>query len=274
MNKRVHICFVLLTLAVMLLFPALEASAEAPRIGVVYTARMVPDLESGDRDGRAAYRAAVEAAGGVVVALGQTHPPALISERLDTLDGVLLPGGIDVDPAFYDEPPDAHLEETDAALDQFEFRILDHARRNRLPVLGICRGHQLLNVYYGGSLIQDIPTQYESDVEVAHRAPARGMGWLHHPVTVTPGTMLHEILGAGRMDVNTSHHQAVKRLAEGFVVSARSDDGIIEAIEHRGDVFVVGVQWHPERMAGEDEGMRRLFARLIEAARNGRDAAK
>ena len=267
MNRRVFILFLTVILTLPALIGVCGVQAETPRIGLVYTAHTLDALESGERDGRAAYRAAIEAAGGMVVVLGQTHPPALVAERLETLDGVLLPGGIDVAPVFYNEPEDERLEETDAALDQFEFRILDHARRNRLPVLGICRGHQLLNVYYGGALIQDIPTQHKNDTTVIHRAPARGMGWASHLVALTPGTILHETLQADRIEVNSSHHQAVKRLAEGFVVSARSDDGIVEAIERPGGIFIVGVQWHPERMVGDDEGMRRLFDAFVAAAR-------
>ncbi len=270
MNRRIVTLFLIVIMAFSTRTAVCSAQAEPPRIGLVYTAHMLDALESGERDGRAAYRAAIEAAGGMVVALGQTHPPALITRRLDDLDGVLLPGGIDVAPVFYNESEDERLEQTDAALDQFEFRILDHARRNQLPIFGICRGHQLLNVYYGGSLIQDIPTQHESDTPVIHRTPARGKGWATHPVTLMPGTILHETLRKDRIETNSSHHQAVKRLAEGFIVSARGDDGIIEAIERPGAIFIVGVQWHPERMVAMDEGMRRLFDSFIAAARQTR----
>lgn len=235
--------------------------AEKPNIGLVYTAKALVSLEEG-RDTRQTYRNAIEEHGGQVVVLGQTHTPTLVAERFDSLDGVLLPGGIDVDPVFYGEARDPLLEETDAALDQFEFRVLDHARRNRLPVMGICRGHQLLNVYYGGSLIQDIPSQHKGAVTVAHRATPK----VNHFVTIEANSILHSLLRVERLEVNTSHHQAVKRLADGFIITARSEDGIVEAMERTGDVFILGVQFHPERMVKGEPRMKALFTRFIEAA--------
>ena len=236
--------------------------AEKPNIGLIYTGKALALLETEGRDTRQAYREAIMESGGEVIVLGQTHAPSVVVEQLDSLDGVLLPGGIDVDPVFYGEAPDPLLEETDASLDQFEFRVLDHARRNHLPVLGICRGHQIINVYYGGSLIQDIPSQHKSIVTVVHRAKPNAS----HFVTVEADSMLHSLLQTDRIEVNSRHHQAVKRLADGFVITARSEDGIIEALEHKGAVFIVGVQFHPERMISDEPRMKALFKRFVEEA--------
>ncbi|MCK5861967.1 MAG: gamma-glutamyl-gamma-aminobutyrate hydrolase family protein, partial [Candidatus Hydrogenedentes bacterium] len=219
-------------------------------------------LETAGRDMRQTYRDAIEEEDGQVVVLGQTCPPLLLVEYLESLDGVLLPGGIDVDPVFYGEAEDSRLGETDASLDQFEFHVLDHARRNRLPVLGICRGHQVMNVYYGGSLIQDIPSQYKAAVTVVHRASPK----VNHLLLIEPATRFHRMLQTEQIVVNTSHHQAVKQLADGFIVTARSEDGIVEAMEHKGDIFIVGVQFHPERRVNSDIRMKAIFTQFVEEA--------
>jgi len=240
--------------------------ADVPKIGLIYSTEALQILEGEGRDIRKTYRDALEEQDADVVILGQSQPPSVIYERLENLNGVLLPGGIDVDPVFYGQERAPKLEDTDAALDQFEFRVLDHARRNRLPVLGICRGHQVMNVYYGGSLIQDIPSQHISDVTVKHRYVPRIHPDAQHPITITPGSILHDVLQTERIVVNTIHHQAVERLAAGFGVSARSEDGIIEAMESTGDIFLVGVQFHPEKMSNDDRRMKALFARFVKEA--------
>jgi len=184
------------------------------------------------------------------------------------LDGVLLPGGIDVDPRFYDEERHERLEKTDAELDALEFKVLVYADAHSLPVLGVCRGHQVLNVHAGGSLIQDIPTEHAGAVKVVHRYPKLRTEKREHAIAVTKGSVLHQLLGAERIVVNTYHHQAVKRLAPGLTTSARTDDGVVEAIERPGDRFVLGVQFHPERMRVDDGRFDALFQRLVEEARD------
>ena len=237
--------------------------AEAPKIGLIYTTKALQTLEVEGRDIRQTYRDALEEQGAEVVILGQTQPPSVIQERLESLNGVLLPGGIDVDPCFYGEERDPKLEDTEAALDQFEFRVLDFARSHSLPVLGICRGHQLLNVYYGGSLIQDIPSRHKSEITVKHRYMPRNHPDAKHLIMIEEGSVLYDLLGVNEIETNTIHHQAVKQLAEGFKITARSADGIVEAMESEGNVFIMGVQFHPERMFDMEPHMKAIFKRFV-----------
>ena len=248
-------------IALVLVLSLIPALGESPVIGLIYT---LEDLEKEALDPaapRRQYREAIEENGGRIVVLGQGRPASEITAILETLDGVLLPGGIDVDPKFYGEAPSPKLEKTDAALDALEFRVLEYAKEHCLPVLGICRGHQVLNVFYGGSLIQDIPTEHESEIEVVHRG-----GTKKHTIAIKEGSLLYEWLGATEFEVNTYHHQAVKRLAEGFKATAHTQDGIVEAIEFQGDPFIVGVQFHPERMRASTPRINTLFQRFLEEA--------
>ncbi|HOZ46074.1 MAG TPA: gamma-glutamyl-gamma-aminobutyrate hydrolase family protein [Candidatus Hydrogenedentes bacterium] len=245
------------------------ASAEPPNIGLVYTAEQLGKLEGADGDPLELYTQAIEANGGAVVIIPQTENSEAAQSRLPLLDGVLIPGGIDVDPKFYHETPHEHLEKTDADLDALEFAALAYARARELPVLGICRGHQLLNVYYGGSLVQDIPSQHRSAHLVVHRRPKdseAGQGTPQHSIAIADGTLLRELLGMDTMMVNTYHHQAVKDLAPGLKASARSEDGIIEAIEAFGPVFMLGVQFHPEKMREDEPRFNAIFVRFIAEA--------
>lgn len=240
--------------------------AEAPKIGLIYTTKALQTLEAEGRDIRQTYRDALEEQGAEVVILGQTQPPSVILERLERLNGVLLPGGIDVDPCFYGAARDPKLEDTEAALDQFEFRVLDYARSHSLPVLGICRGHQLLNVYYGGSLIQDIPSRHKSEITVKHRYTPRNHPNAKHLIVIEEGSLLHDLLGVTAIETNTIHHQAIKQLAEGFKVTARSADDSVEAMESEGKVFIMGVQFHPERMFDVEPRMKAIFKCFVEEA--------
>ena len=240
------------------------ALAEPPDIGLIYTAGQFERLEEKERDALDEYRTAVEENGGRVVIIAQGQGALEIDAALERLEGLLVPGGIDVDPMFYGEARDEELERTDAALDRLEFRALRHAADHALPVLGICRGHQLLNVFGGGSLVQDIPTQHHAEEKVCHRG-----GTSRHPIDIVAGSILHDCFGTTRVQVNTYHHQAIKQLAPAFVVTARTDDGIIEGIARPGQRFVVGVQFHPEKMRDEGAGFNAVYAQFVQAARKG-----
>lgn len=235
--------------------------AETPVVGVIYPASHYEQWASGSKDRLLSYRAALEEQGAAVRVIGQGMPDREVEENLQDMDGLLLPGGIDVEPARYNEAPHPKLEKTDAGLDALEWRALEFARDNRLPVLGICRGHQVINVFYGGSLYQDIPSQHQSEKTVKHRG-----GKIMHDITLEEGSLLHELLGRKRYEVNSYHHQAVKVAAPGFTVSARTDDGIVEAIEGPDEVFIVGVQFHPEKLLAEKPELKALFARFIQEA--------
>ena len=186
----------------------------------------------------------------------------------------------------YNEAPDNRLEKTDPALDALEHLVFSYARDRGMPVLGICRGCQALNVFYGGSLYQDIPSQYTEKPPVQHRRSIDLIVYKHaavcyHDITIAPRSELARLLGSGHARVNTYHHQAARRLAQGFTVSARSADGVVEAIERvEGKTFLFGTQFHPEKMLDEAPAMAEIFraftaraaAWSAERARAGRGA--
>jgi putative glutamine amidotransferase len=218
----------------------------AARIGITPCARLDDYVES------------VKRAGGHPVLLRNSDDADAV---IGGLDGLLLTGGLDVDPALYGEPAHATTH-TAADRDRFEVPLSKAAMERDLPVFAICRGIQVLNVAAGGSLIQDIPSEVITDLNHSIDVPKNHHA---HPVQVTPGTRLAAALGpAADLDacpVNSRHHQSVARVAPGFVVSAVSPDGIVEAIERPDRTFCVGVQWHPENFlqSGEFAGLFREF---------------
>jgi putative glutamine amidotransferase len=221
------------------------------------------------------YSAGVARAGGLPVILpcvaGASGEPdhgsaELVAQTVARLDGLLLTGGLDLDPAHYGEAPHRRLGGVDAAKDALELAALRAARERRIPIFGICRGLQILAVAYGGSLYQDLESQVEGVMAHEQKKDPRHPS---HAVTVEPGSRLASLVGhAGALPVNSYHHQAVRRVPEGFRVSARTADGVIEAIEavDQRHGFVLGVQWHPEAMWRRDDAARRLFEALVEAA--------
>ena len=210
------------------------------------------------------YVESVKRAGGEPVVIDPSEDPA---GSLYRIDGLLLSGGLDVDPALYGEARHATTE-VDAARDRFEIPLSREAVARDMPVFAICRGVQVLNVAAGGTLVQDIPSAVTTDLPHSIDVPKDHIA---HPVSVTPGTRLAASLGASTA-VNSRHHQAVARVAPSFVVSAVSDDGVVEAIERPGSTFCVGVQWHPENFwrTGEFAG---LFAEFVAAASTTRTRA-
>ncbi len=166
-------------------------------------------------------------------------------------DGLLLSGGPDVEPSRFGKGWDTARCEIDFRRDTLEFALIDSARKLRMPILGICRGEQILNVYYGGSLIIDIPDDYKTTIQ--HKC--KKSDTCFHDVEVIEGTLLQKLSGAKSGEINTNHHQAVDKLAKGFAVGSRSPDGIVESIEWAGggappagEPNIIAVQWHPERM--------------------------
>lgn len=207
------------------------------------------------------YVRRVEEAGGLPLAIPPLLDAAAIPELLETFDGLVIVGGEDLDPRLYGEEPLATHESLPAWRERFDLALGRALLDSDVPVLGICYGSQLLAVVSGGALWQHIPTQVGNAVAHAGKYPNLPM----HPVDVAEGTRLRELLGAARVDVNSSHHQAPKRLGSGLRAAAVAPDGVLEAFEGTGDRFLVGVQWHPELT--DDEAGRRLFAALVDAAR-------
>jgi len=205
------------------------------------------------------YVSAISAAGGLAVAL--PHEAELAAEYLDRLDALIVTGGaFDVDPALYGDAERHPTVELKAARTSAELALLQGALARNMPVLGICGGEQLLAVALGGSLIQHIP---DSVAEALPHEQATSHYEPGHSVKILPGTLLARIVGAETMQVNTSHHQAV-RDAGRATVNAVAPDGVIEGIEDPGQKFCLGVQWHPEYLI--DAGDHRIFEAFIAAA--------
>jgi putative glutamine amidotransferase len=213
------------------------------------------------------YVAALEAAGARCVLLPPgKDTPAAIDHVLSRLDGVLIPGGADVDPRFYGEERHAAVGHTDPERDNYEIRVIRAAVKRGMPVLGICRGQQSINVALGGTLYQDLESQ--AAVRARHQTP-RGprQNRLVHGVELKDGTRYRRAAGARQVRVNSRHHQAVRDVAPGLVVSALSRDGVIEGLESP-DGRVVAVQCHPEAMT-QLTWARRLFRDFVASAQGG-----
>ncbi|HET7291337.1 MAG TPA: gamma-glutamyl-gamma-aminobutyrate hydrolase family protein [Vicinamibacteria bacterium] len=205
----------------------------------------------------------------VVVAGGLPYVLAPVFDRdipalLDRLEGLVLTGGSDVDPEIYGEKAHPQLGPVFRVRDDFEVALCREALRRDLPILAICRGHQVLNVATGGTLIQDLPSQqsgggvdHDPDTERAQRV---------HDVRIAEACRLRRLLGKETVGVNSFHHQAIRHLGPGLVATAWSPDGVVEAVEASAHRYVLGVQWHPESFWREDVGFRPLFRALVEEA--------
>jgi putative glutamine amidotransferase len=209
------------------------------------------------------YSEAVLAAGGAPLIIPAAQNEESIQGLLSRVGGLILSGGPDVHPRFYGEQPIEGMGEIDEALDLMEIEVAKAAVAKDLPILAICRGIQVLNVSQGGSLYQDLRTQVPGSISHSQKADK---AVLTHTVRVERETRLLTILGTDEIWVNSKHHQAIKAAAPGLAVSARATDGIIEAVEHPGRRFLLGVQWHPEGTWHHDACSRRLFEALIRAA--------
>ena len=187
------------------------------------------------------YVHAVARAGLVPLLVPSVLEPARAVEALDAVKGLVLTGGEDVDPARYGAVPHPRLEKTDPARDAVEMALLEAARAQRLPVLAICRGIQLLNVALGGTLYQDLPSERPGPIPHQDKTA-------RHGVRIAPGSLLHRTLGVTSHTVNSRHHQAIWTLAPGLTATAWAEDGIIEAVELTDPAapWLLAVQWHPE----------------------------
>jgi len=214
----------------------------------------------------ATYVQAVAQAGGVPILIPLGIGEEGLKALVDRLDGLLLPGGEDVEPGLYGEPPHPRLGKVDPERDRLEIAVTRLALDVRLPILALCRGHQVLNVALGGSLYQDIPSQWPE--AIVHQAPNRRGPGASHLITVDAGSRLAQIIGPGPMMVNSFHHQAIKELAPGLVATAWAPDGLIEAVEMPDHPFCLGVQWHPEEMVRDHPPMRALFRAFVAACQD------
>ncbi|MGI9253187.1 MAG: gamma-glutamyl-gamma-aminobutyrate hydrolase family protein [Thermomicrobiales bacterium] len=219
------------------------------------------------------YTRAVEAAGGIPVVLPpQADPAALIP----MLDGILFSGGPDVDPSHYgDTEVHPMTYGIDERRDSFELELVRAAEAAGLPILGICRGIQVMNVALGGTLIQHVADCRETLPGIGHRQHEAGLkaNEIGHLAVVLDHPMADAVGGAGTLGINTFHHQAVAQVAPSLDVLAWSQDGLVEAVAGRGENFVLGVQWHPEMMFDAKPDLLRPIISLVEAAKTRKLAA-
>jgi gamma-glutamyl-gamma-aminobutyrate hydrolase PuuD len=249
----------LLLTSLTLLLPIIVTAQLKPVIGISDT------YKEGVSTVPRTYVDAVLAAGGIPVIVPLMTDDKSLEELLKTLDGIIFTGGGDFDPAYYNEMPIPQNGKVNAPRDEFDIKLLQLAVRQRVPVLGICRGLQLINVAFGGSLYQDLPVQYHNQ-SVAHRQK-QPLSIATHSVVVEDGTVFASIMQEKIFEVNSAHHQAIKKLADGFCVSGKSSDGVIEAIENVDKKYwVIGVQFHPEALFKNDRKMGRIFDSLIAEA--------
>ena len=186
----------------------------------------------------------------------------------DRLDGVFLPGGVDIDPESYSEPRTDVCGRVDPDRDRTEIMFADWAMKDGKPILAVCRGAQLLSVAAGGTLYQDLSSEYPGAIKHDYwpKAGERTRQDLAHPVNVVENSRLSRLIGSNTFLVNSMHHQGIKQLAPTLVANAFAPDGLIEGVESGNDDFVLGVQWHPEDLADTDPTMRSLFDAFVEAS--------
>ena len=205
-------------------------------------------------------------AGGVPIVLPNVPPDQVIDELVATIDGLLVTGGVDVDPLTFGEEPKQNLGTVCPERDKFEISIIKKMIALNKPIFAICRGCQVLNVALGGDLYQDIYSQTEGELlqhtQIAPRWHAS------HFINVRKDSLLYQIVQTESFKVNSFHHQAVKNISEHLKISAKSNDGLIEAIESNNHKFVLGVQWHPENMVStKDQYALLLFQHFINACK-------
>jgi putative glutamine amidotransferase len=213
------------------------------------------------------YYVAVAQAGGAPFMIPLLEDEGALRAMYETLDGVFLAGGVDLDPPSYGEEPHEWCGRTDPERDRVELLLTRWALADGKPILGVCRGMQVINVATGGTLLQDCTQQLPGSIKHDY-FPGAGYerDYLAHEIDLTEESRLREIFGAERVHVNSMHHQGICQLGEGLMVTAVAPDGLAEAVETADGRFVVGVQWHPEMLIDADAGTRRLFERFVQAS--------
>ncbi len=235
----------------------------APRIALGGVVRI---WDAAERTGlNSAYLRSVLAAGGVPVVLSPLVGPSYAARALDGVDALILTGGEDMAPAWYQTEPHPKANPPSRERDLFELALFAAARQRELPILGICRGIQVVNVALGGTLWQDLPSERPGSVD---HNPEAARNQRSHLVRLEPGSLAAGALGATEVLVNSFHHQAVRDLAPKLVATGWSEDGLVEAVEGApGQPWLLAVQWHPEEMHAEIRSPDRgLFRSLVERA--------
>lgn len=214
---------------------------------------------------RPAYLKAIRNVGGIPVILPLEADHEDLRYLAGHVDGILFTGGPDVHPFYFGEETQRFCGNVSIKRDSMELSLLKIAMDMKKPVLGICRGVQLLNIGLGGDIYQDINSQFKEDFPIAHTQPF-GYDIPSHTVAVAEGTLLAKIAQCETIRVNSMHHQAVRNVAPGLVASGFAPGGLVEAIEMPGYPFLLGVQWHPEYLWEQDEAARRIFEMFVAAS--------
>ena len=242
-----------------------SARKPVPACTVAVTASIRRDGDTSRVRLTAAYVTALERAGLIPLIVPPLSSAAAAASVLNSVAGLVLTGGEDVDPARYGEKRHEKVRSVNVARDATEAALIEAARDRGMPVLAICRGIQILNVALGGTLVQDIPSQCQTPIDHDDEGARNART---HEVDIEPDSLIARAVGAQHVTVNSFHHQSVKRVAEGMRVTARSPDGVIEGIESANeDWWVMGVQWHPEEMTDSaepwDRGLFKAFAQQL-----------
>ena len=211
------------------------------------------------------YVSAIEKAGGIPLLLPYVEREAVIEAFVQRCDGFFFTGGVDVEPSRYGAEKSDACGVTQPNRDALEFRVLEKAMRTAKPILGICRGAQLINAALGGTLYQDIPSEIQTTLLHRQTQPKFAPS---HGVNVLADTPLARLIGADRMVANSFHHQAIKTLGKGLEIMALADDGVIEAVYLPGDRYLRAYQWHPERLFDTSKENRTLFLDFLDACRS------
>ncbi|MCO0600526.1 gamma-glutamyl-gamma-aminobutyrate hydrolase family protein [Peribacillus butanolivorans] len=207
------------------------------------------------------YPSCIVNAGGIPIPISVIDDEGYMDSILDRIDGLVLTGGSDLSPQFYRQPYKKGLGSINPIRDSFEMKLVEKAIKKQMPIIGVCRGLQLLNVFFGGTLIQDIDENFKT---VLKHDGYMGPKWgIAHNVKLDKNKVLYKCFGKEEIEVNSFHHQIIDTLGSGFEVAAMSEDGIIEGIVHTEYPFIVAVQWHPEMMADVYQEQLKLFQLLI-----------
>lgn len=213
---------------------------------------------------RCSYMEVIAKAGGVPILIPLMEDLDLAKKYIDLVDALILSGGQDISPKYYDADYSDYLGEIDPVRDKWELKLFELAYQSDLPILGICRGMQLINVGSGGTLYQDIIEEYDENLR--HVPDEIAEGYTHHNVSIEDNCNLCNFACGQEFDVNSHHHQAIKELAPRFKVIAKTEGNLIEAIESKDKDFVIGVQWHPEDLTDLHPCFNQLFVILVEKA--------
>ncbi len=205
------------------------------------------------------YQKSLEAAGAAAVWIELDSIEKAVSEAL-ACDGLLLPGGADVNPSLYGEEKSIKCGNPNELRDRFEPQILKDFLETGKPILGICRGAQIINVYFGGTLFQDI-----KDTQKVKHSDFFGRAKSTHSIDICEDSLLFEIIKSKKCGVNSIHHQAINKVGEDLTVVAVSEDGFTEAVENKAYGFCLAIQWHPEHMAKKDEAQMKIFSSFVRA---------